>query len=168
MKKILAFSVLIAGLWTMGLAQDKHELEGGLVKIDAQDYRNGKLVDKVTLYGKSVIIGKSGVYNHNKPLKKAAAPTADFPFVAKAAGGDYKIIVYYRIDRNATKTDDNQIIVGFDEQETKELQVREKGNSGRVETDFSAAALRGKNHVVRIWLPTKGVAIDRIDVRRKL
>ncbi|MEG1587477.1 MAG: hypothetical protein RR346_11465, partial [Bacteroidales bacterium] len=81
-----------------------------------------------------------------------------------STGGKYNITIHYRIEKN--KLPDNaRIQVGLDLQSAQEVEIKSKVIS-TVKVSFDAKLLKGKNHTLKLWLPSEGVEIQKIEIRR--
>ena len=150
-------------------AQEVHEMENMRVSINAIESKNTRSIETTKNNGKDYIAGKSSCYNKNGQAKggKLLWPYAEYAIESKLSGGDYIITVFYKIDsKNAPS--DAKILVGMDLLEAEELAVEKKLLNNSVKATFSPKLLKGKNHTLKIWLPSKGVEIDRFEVRRAL
>lgn len=172
MNKIIAFVLFLCTVSSSNLlAQDRQEMSNMSVTIESDEYRNARKMDFIKEKKRSYIFGKSSAYKRNdtKPLSKLASPYAEFPIKSGLSGGTYRVTVTYRIAKDAPKMDKQIIYLGYDEQPTEELELKKTGSAiHTVSADFKGEFLRGKNHLVKIWLPTEGVQIDKITVRRKV
>ena len=87
------------------------------------------------------------------------------------AGGTFKVTVTYKISKVELKNKNTQrfVKIALDENKADQIELKES-NSGylRASAEFNLKFLRGKNHVLKLWLPSKGVMIDKIEIRRKL
>ena len=91
-----------------------------------------------------------------------------YPIKTELSGGSYEITVAYRAKNNKNYTCKPQIIIGFDELETETVDLDYTNSVKKKKISFKSKVLRGKNHVVKVWLTTPQVEIDYIEVRRKL
>lgn len=146
---------------------DKNEMENSSVKIEATEYRNGRNVETVKIVNKEHLKGKDSVYKKSK-LTRALQPYAEYPFEAKMAGGEYRVVVYYRLEREGDSSKDSQLTLGMDLLSPVELDLKTVKGVNRAEVDFDVKALSGKTHVLKVWFTSPNIAIDRIEVRRKL
>ena len=108
------------------------------------------------------------VLTKTKPLSKLSAPYAEFPFQANIPGGTYRITIAYRADKTNKYDGDPMIIVGMDALSTEDIELDYTSRVKKKTVDFKAKALRGKKHTLKLWLPTPGVEIDYVEIRRKL
>lgn len=169
MKKILFPLFLILSSISIQLsAQDKHEMDNMRVTVSADVYKSSRFIEKGKDKGKSYITGKSSSYNKKgeSANKKALAPYAEYSLSSKMSGGTYEVTVYYTLDKKNTP-DNPIVIVGMDLLDTEEIAIKNK-LINTVKADFKVKALRGKNHTLKIWLPSQGVEINKFEVRRKL
>ena len=147
---------------------DKHELDKSRVSIEASNFKNSRFLDKSSKNGKDYIIGKGTSYNKKGEAVsgRALMPYAEYALSSKVMGGNYHVTVYYRIDKD--KTPDNpKILLGMDLLEPQELEI-EKKLINTVKATFYTKLLKGKNHTLKIWLPSEGVEIQKFEVRRAL
>ena len=60
------------------------------------------------------------------------------------------------------------ITLVVDELSPVKLELSNSALSTRISADFDVSLLRGKRHLLKIWLPSKGVMIEKIEIRRRL
>ena len=99
-------------------------------------------------------------------------PYAEYGIKSKMAGGKFKVTITYKIDKSELKNNKKAsrfVRLALDEHSPIDIELKES-SSGYLKAsgEFNLKFLRGKNHVVKVWLPSKGVMIDKIDIRRKL
>ncbi|MGL4851770.1 MAG: hypothetical protein ACRC3Z_03865 [Phocaeicola sp.] len=174
-KTILSLLVLLLAVVIPVLAQsDRHEMTGTSVTINALDYRNSRSLDKVTEDRREFIKGKDRVYDNakNGEPTKALQPYAEYAIKSQMTGGRFVVTVTYRIDkeeRKANKKEDRYIRLALDEHSAERIELKNSAAGYlQASAEFDMAFLRGKNHVVKLWLPSKGVMIDKISIRRKI
>lgn len=161
-------TALFLSLSAVLFANDKHEMENYHASIDATAHKNARFVETKTVNGKEYVYGKGTSYNKKGEAVtgKALWPYAEYSLASKTAGGKYNLTIYYRIDKN--KIPDNpRILVGLDLQEAQELEIKSKVIN-TVKVSFDAKLLKGKSHTIKLWLPSEGVEIQKIEVRRSL
>lgn len=164
---ILFLTVCLLCISSALFADDsKHELDNMHVTINAKDFKSSRFLNITEYNGKAYISGKPTSYNRNGKANggKLVWPYAEYELAAKMAGGAFNVTVHYRINKEKA-TDDTKILVGMDLLEDQELPVKGKLINS-VRTTFNVKLLRGKKHTVKIWLPSEGVEIQRIEVRR--
>lgn len=169
MKKLFyLFAALMLSVSTFVSAEEKHELENMQASIEATAHKNSRSLTTTTNNGKTYIAGKATAYNKNGEAigGKLLWPYAEYAFASKLTGGQYNITVSYRVDKE-TLPENARILVGLDLQEAKELEIKSK-LLNQVKVTFNANLLKGKNHTVKLWLPSEGVQIQKIEVRRAL
>ncbi len=169
MKKILLLVAFIASFVSLSVsAQEKHELENMRVSVPATAYKSSRFLENGTNKNKDYIQGKKSSYNKKgeSANKKTLAPYAEYSLSSKLAGGTYEVTVYYTLDKKNTP-DEPIVIVGLDLLEGQEMPIKNKLVNS-VKADFKVKTLRGKNHTLKLWLPSQGVQVNKIDVRRKL
>ncbi|MGL4293501.1 MAG: hypothetical protein ACRCSQ_07995 [Bacteroidales bacterium] len=148
---------------------DKHEMENYHAKIDATEHHNSRFIESKTVKGKEYVHGKGSSYNKKGEANggKALWPYMEYKIASKTGGGKYNLTIHYRVEKD--KLPDNpRILVGMDLQDAQELEIKQKVLNNTVKASFHANFLKGKNHNIKIWLPSEGVEIERIDVRRAL
>ncbi len=171
MKKLIFLFSFLFSLTSVTLfaqSDDQHEMSSMRVSIDATQYNSSRFLEKTTVKSKDYIHGKSSSYNRKgeSANKKSLAPYAEYDIKSKLPGGTYNVTVYYSIDKDKAP-DEPIIIVGMDLQDTNEIAIKNKLINS-VRTSISVKALRGKNHKLKIWLPSEGVMIDRFEVSRAI
>ncbi len=172
MKNFLRLCALcIVGLVTTVQAQERHEMDNMKVTIESDAYKKARKMEHQKSGKRSYIFGEESAYKraNGKPLSRLVSPYAEFPIKAGMVGGDYKVTIVYRITNNAASDLTPEVIIGFDEEKAQTVELKKIKNLVQKKSiDFDANLLRGKNHIVKLWLTTEGVEIDRIEVRRKL
>ena len=169
MKKItLMFLALIMSAVTVFADDDKHELTNTTVTIPAKEFKSSRFIEKRSSGGKDYIYGKETSYKKNGEAVsgKALMPYAEYKISSKLMGGDYVITVHYKIDKDKTPNNPS-IILGMDLLESQELNV-DKKLINTVRATFDTKLLKGKNHTMKIWLPSEGVEIQKFEVRRAI
>ncbi len=169
-KLIFLFSLLITTLSFSVSAQsdDSHDMSNMRVSINATQFNDSRFLETTTVKSKDYIQGKSSAYNKKgeSANKKLLAPYAEYDVKSKLPGGTYNVTVYYDIDKNNTP-DEPIILVGMDLQDPEEIIIKNKLINS-VRTSLKVKALRGKNHKLKVWMPSQGVRINRIEVSRAL
>ncbi|MGL5938595.1 MAG: hypothetical protein ACRCZY_04000 [Phocaeicola sp.] len=177
MKKIiLSLFTLLTVTATTAFAQQKerHEMTGTSVVINAPDYRNSRSIESVNEDGREFIMGKNRVYDNakNGEPAKGIQPYAEYAIKSQMGGGRFVVTVTYKIDkdeRKANKKDDRYIQIALDEHSPERIELKNSASGHlKATAEFDMAFLRGKNHLVKLWLPSKGVMIDKIAIRRKI
>lgn len=171
MKRLIFLFTIFFSFLSLTLSaqsNDKHEMENMRASVTATEFNNSRYIETVTRKNKEYIQGKKSSYNKKgvSVNKKTLAPYAEYALKSKLAGGTYNVTVYYDIDKK-TAPDEPVIIVGMDLLDTEEITIKNKLVNS-VRTSFKVKALRGKNHTLKIWLPSQGVGISRIEVGRAL
>lgn len=170
MKKLsLLFTTLLLSVSVFLYADDdKHELENMHASIDAIAHKNARHITTKEQGNKEYIFGKTTSYNKKGEAigGKILWPYAEYAFASKMTGGQYNITVHYRIEKDKLPSN-ARILVGLDLQEAKELEIKQK-LINTVKATFDAHLLKGKNHTIKLWLPSEGVEIQKIEVRRAL
>ena len=137
-------------------------MNNSFVTINAVDYRNSRNIEKVNENGREFIKAKDS---------KLVQPYAEYGIKSKMAGGTFKVTVTYKISKEELKNKNTQrfVKIALDEHKADEIELKES-HSGylRASSEFDMKFLRGKNHVLKLWLPSKGVMVDKIEIRRKL
>ncbi|MGL4331505.1 MAG: hypothetical protein ACRCSR_01665 [Bacteroidales bacterium] len=165
--RALSFLVLLfSALSVFAKNDDKHEMSNMHAKINATEFRNSRHIETTEVSKKTYIKGKDSRYK-DKETSRATQPYAEYPFAANAIGGDYTVTCIYRVDKKNAK-DECYITLGLDELEVQRLDIKESLGVHRISHTFDVKMLRGKNHVLKLWLPSKGVMVERFEIRRKL
>ncbi|MGL5318350.1 MAG: hypothetical protein ACRC9Q_06615 [Bacteroidales bacterium] len=165
--KVLSFFVLLFSVLSLqAQSDDKHEMSGLQVKIDATKYKNSRHIESTDVKGKTYIKGIDSRYK-DKEVGRMLQPYADYPFSANAIGGDFVVTCIYRVDKK-NASDECYISLGVDELEPQKLEIKESIGIHRINHTFDIKMLRGKNHILKLWLPSKGVMIERFEIRRKV
>lgn len=167
--KLRALSFLLALTTVLSVfAKDdnKNEMSNMFVKINATEYRNSRHIEKTEVSNKTHIKGKDNRYK-DKESNRASQPYAEYPFSTNVVGGDFVVTCIYRVDKKNAK-DECFITLGLDELEPQRLDIKENMGVQRISHTFDVKMLRGKNHVLKLWLPSKGVMVERFEIRRKL
>ncbi len=164
---LIAFSVSL-----FAQSDERHAMTNSSVTINAVDYRKSRSIDKVKDGSREFIIGKKSVYNlaGSKDPSKLLQPYAEYIVKSKWAGGTFKVTVTYKIDKDERKENANKtrkVRIGLDENSPMEIELK-NSSSGylKASSEFKINFLRGKNHTVKVWLPSKGVMIDKVEMRR--
>ena len=167
MKKLLLLVILITSFISVS-AQNTHEMDNMRVSIPATEFKSSRFIETGTNKNKDYIQGKSSSYNKKgeSANKNLLAPYAEYAISSKLSGGTYEITVHYTIDKNNTP-DNPIVIVGMDLQGNEEIAIKNK-LINTVKADFKVKALRGKNHTLKVWLPSEGIQINKFEIRRKL
>ncbi len=169
MRRFLLLTALLLSIVSLVVsAQDAHEMENMRVSVSATAYKSSRFIEKGTSKGKEYIEGRSSAYNKKGEAAnfKALAPYAEYSLSSKMSGGTYEVTVYYTLDKK-NAPDDPQIILGMDLLDTQDVTIKNK-LINTVKADFKVKALRGKNHILKVWLPSEGVQINKFEIRRKL
>ncbi len=166
-KLFLLFIAIIVSTLSIS-AQDYHEMENMRVSISAKDYKNSRFIESGIEKEKEYIEGKKTSYNKdgNANSGRALQPYAEYVITSQMAGGTYEVTVYYTLDKDNT-TETPLVTVGFNLLEPQELPIKNKLINS-VKSDFKVNLLKGKNHTLKIWLPSQGVRVNKIDVRKKI
>ncbi|MGL5272117.1 MAG: hypothetical protein ACRC8J_01360 [Phocaeicola sp.] len=177
MKKIIFSLLTLLGVTaTSAVAQqsERHEMTGTSVTINAPDYRTSRSIDKITEDGREFIMGKDRVYNNakNGEPTNALQPYAEYAIKSQMSGGRFVVTITYKIEkeeRKANKNTNRYIRLALDEHSPERIELKNSAAGYlKATAEFDMAFLRGKNHVVKLWLPSKGVMIDKIAIRRKI
>lgn len=159
---ILTISFVLSVGFIFGQEQERHQMNNSFVSINAVDFRNSRNIERVKENGRDFITAKN---------PKLTQPYAEYGIKSKMAGGVFKVTITYKISKEELKNKNSRKIVkiALDEHKAEEIELKEN-NSGylRASSEFDIKFLRGKNHVLKLWLPSKGVLIDKIEIRRKL
>ena len=169
MKIVLFLVTLIIAFVSINLsAQDSHDMDNMRVSNPATEFKSSRFIETGTNKSKDYIQGKSSSYNKKgeSANKNLLAPYAEYAISSKMSGGTYEITVYYTLDKNNTP-DEPIVIVGMDLQGNEEIAIKNK-LINTVKADFKVKALRGKNHTLKVWLPSQGVQINKFEIRRKI
>lgn len=165
----LFFMAFVMNLGFLALADDdKHELENSHVSVKASEHNSTRFTETKTVNGKEYLVGKGSSYNKKGEAVtgKTLWPYAEYILRSGLMGGNYHVTVYYRLDKNKTP-DTPKILLGMDLLEAQELEV-EKKLINTVKATFYTKLLKGKNHTLKIWLPSEGVEIEKFEIRRAL
>lgn len=168
-KSILFFTILFFSLSVSLFADDsRHELENMHASIEATAHKSARHIRVNNQNNKESITGKATSYNKKGEAigGKILWPYAEYAFASKLTGGQYNITVHYRIDKDKLPSN-ARLLVGLDLQEAKELEIKQK-LINTVKATFDAHLLKGKNHTIKLWLPSEGVEIVKVEVRRAL
>ena len=133
--------------------------------IYASQYRDSRYIEVGRGIGNTAIRGKKGRYNH---LGEATGPISNWPYAEYklqgcSQGGEYLVTVKYKLDKKLTPKKPH-LIIGMDNLNTKNLNLKSK--SGSVKATFRANNLNRDIHSVKLWLPSDGVIIEKIEVKR--
>lgn len=155
-------------------AQERHQMSNSHVTINTKDYRSSRSTEIVNEGSRDFIKGKNKVYDNakNGTPSKLLQPYAEYAFKSKLAGGTFRVTITYKIDSKERKENKNasrKIRLGLDEKTPMEFDLKDSSSGYlKVTQDFKISFLRGKNHVLKLWLPSKGVMVDKIDIRKKI
>ena len=171
MKKLIFLLTILFTSFSLSVSaqsDDNHEMDNMRVSIDATQFNDSRFLETTTVKSKNYIQGKSSSYNKKgeSANKKLLAPYAEYDIKSKLPGGSYNVTVYYDIDKNNTP-DEPIILVGMDLQDPEEIAIKNKLINS-VRTTLKVKALRGKNHKLKIWMPSQGVRINKIEVSRAI
>ncbi len=160
--------VILLALVAVGsvMAQGKHEMKNMRVSFEATDYRNSRSIEKVTSGSKNYIKGIDSKYK-DKETSRLLQPFVDYNFIAKSLGGEFEVTVTYKIDKKIAGNS-VKLTLGVDELPVQELELKNSALTNRARATFDVKLLRGKTHLLKVWLPTKGVLIEKFEIRRKV
>ena len=164
MKQLFYTLLLLITSFNLSYSQDsdRHQMNNSFVSINAVDYRSSRIIENFRDNGRDFITAKDS---------KLLQPYAEYGIRSKMAGGTFKVTITYKITKEELKNKDTKRFVklALDENKAEEIELKES-HSGylRASAEFNLKFLRGKNHVVKLWLPSKGVMVDKIEIRRKL
>lgn len=165
--RALSFLVSLFTILSVFAENDgKHEMSNYHAKIKANEFRNSRHIETTEINGKTYIKGKDSRYK-DKETSRLTQPFTDYVFSSKSMGGDYVVTCFYRVDKKNAK-DECFITLGVDELEPQRLDIKEGSGTHRISHTFDVKLLRGKNHTLKLWLPSKGVMVERFEIRRKL
>ncbi|MGL4993949.1 MAG: hypothetical protein ACRC6R_07500 [Bacteroidales bacterium] len=166
--RMITFAVATLAICsTVRANDDRNEMNNSHVKIEATEHRNGRNVESVKIVNKTHLKGKDSAYKKNK-LTRALQPYAEYPITSKMSGGQYRVVCFYRLEKDGEKNDNHQITIGMDELSPIEHDLKPIKGVNRLEMEFDVKALRGKNHILKVWFTSPNIAVDRFEVRRKL
>ncbi|MGL4412488.1 MAG: hypothetical protein ACRCZM_11120 [Bacteroidales bacterium] len=166
--RVITFAIALMAICSTATANDdRNEMTNSSVKIEATEHRNGRNVESVKIVNKDHIKGKDNSYRKTKQAR-ALQPYAEYPISAKMSGGQYRVVCYYRLEKEGEKNSDHQITLAMDELSPVEHDLKPVKGVNRLEVEFDVKALRGKNHVLKVWFTSPNIAVDRFEVRRKL
>ena len=174
--RFIAFFALFVSLQFSLFAQEteRHEMTNSSVTINAVDYRSSRNLEKIKDGSKDFIKGKNKVYDNakGKELSALGQPYAEYAIRSKMAGGRCVVTVTYKIDKDELKKDrkkNRQVRLAVDSNSPVVIDLKNNSSGySTVSQDFDLAFLRGKNHTVKLWLPSKGVMVDKVTIRRKI
>ncbi len=148
---------------------DRHEMENLHVTIPATEYKSSRFIEKVVIKGKDYITGKSSSYKKSGEANAGILlqPHAEYVISSKLPGGSYHILVYYTLDKENTP-DNPKISISMNTQKAQEVELTSKQLKKYAKATFKVNFLKGKNHTVKIWLPSQGVRVSEIKVMRAL
>ncbi len=169
MKLISVFLLLFIPLMVIAqTTDDKHDMKNFHVSIAANKYKSSRFLDKKLSGEKEYIFGKSSNYNKKGIANggKALWPYAEYIISSKMPGGTYTVTVHYRIDKEKA-AEQSKIMIGMDMVGSEEVEIK-KSLLNVAKATFNVKFLKGKKHTVKIWFPTEGVEIHKIDVNKAL
>lgn len=161
---VLLFSVSVFSIFAE--SDGKHQMSNMTVTIKAPEFRNSRHIETHEQNGKTYIKGKDSRYK-DKETSRLTQPFVDYIFSSKSLGGDFVVTCVYRVDKKKAN-DECFITLGVDELEPQRLDIKEGLGTHRISHTFDVKLLRGKNHTLKLWLPSKGVLVERFEIRRKL
>ncbi len=170
MKKFLFALALFMGS-ALGLrADDPTQLKNMLASIEATDYKTARFIDKTTVNGKEYIMGKPSSYNKNGEANGGSLvwPHVVYDIKSKMLGGTYHVTVHYRVDKDKVASNPT-IQIGMDMIQPETVSLREQNmliNTARA--TFKVKLLSGKSHNIKLWLPSEGIMISKVDVRKAI
>lgn len=170
MRKLIALILLFVGIGSFVAASERHELENMRVKIESTEHGRSSRIKQTESGNKTYIQGDNSAYilSRNKSLSKLSAPYVFYPIKTELMGGSYEVTVAYRAKNNKNYSCKPEIIIGFDELDTETVSLDYTNNVKKKKISFKSSLLRGKNHLIKVWLVTPQVEIDYIEVRRKI
>lgn len=176
MNKLLKSLILcfVATLAIYAQTDERHQMSNSHVSINAIDFRSSRNLETVKDGNRDFIMGKAKTYDNAKDGEpgKLFQPYAEYGIKSKMAGGTFKVTIIYKIDKEERKENKGatrKVRLALDEHSPVEIELKESGLGYlKAVQEFDMKFLRGKNHVVKLWLPSRGVMVDKIDIRRKL
>lgn len=172
MKKLsVLFTALVVSCSSVLFANNnnQHEMENMQVTIEASEHRNSRFIDSKKINSKECILGKDGNYNRKGEANgnKGVWPYAEYNIVTKSASNaTYHVTVHYRVDKDKV-ADNPKLLIGMDLLEPEEVEIKNK-NAGTVRASFNVKMIKGKNHTLKVWFPSAGIAVDKFDIRRAI
>lgn len=163
---LVALLSVISTSFIQASNEGKHEMSNMRVSIQATDFRNSRHIDQVDHNKKTYIKGKDSKYKQ-KESNRLLQPFVDYVFSSKLAGGEYVVTCFYRVDKKVAN-DECFLTLGVDEMSPRRLDIKESFGTHRISQTFDVKFLRGKNHTLKLWLPSKGVMIEKFEVRKKI
>lgn len=135
------------------------------ITLSADQYRHSRFIETVRGRYNRSITGRKSSYNRYGEANGARLvwPMAEYSLNSRERGGEYTITVHYKTNKRLLPRDP-YILLGINTQNPASLKIRK--SSGTVKATFRTNYNKS-NHDVKIWLPSEGVEIEKIEVKRK-
>lgn len=171
LKKIIIALILFSFYLPINLnAQETetHQLKNWHIAFSANEHIKSRFLDRKVIGNKEFVTGKKSSYDKSGDAKGAKMlwPYAEYRIKSKVPGGRYTVSVHYRIDKKSA-ADQPKIELGMDHINSKEVIINNK-LLNIVKASFDVKFLKGKQHTVKIWFPSQGVEIHKIEVNKAL
>ena len=170
MKKFLFALALVLGTANALRADEPTQMEHMHASLEAPAYKTARFIEKTTYNGKEYITGKETSYNKEGEANggRLVWPHVTYDIQSKMMGGTYHVTVYYRVDKE-TVASNPTILVGMDLLEPETISVREENKLiNTAKATFKVKVLNGKKHSVKVWFPSEGILVNKIDVRKAI
>lgn len=151
-------------------AQDseKHQLKNWHVSFAANEYKLSRFLDHKTIGKREYVFGKKIAYNKKGKANggKALWPYAEYKIASKVSGGKYTVTVHYRLNKDIAP-EEPKITIGMDLVGSEDIEIKNKLKNTAKAT-FNVKLLKGKSHTVKVWFPSQGVEIHKVEVNKAL
>lgn len=170
MKLVVWILLFLMSLGSVVNAKERHEMKTWGLTIESNEYRKGRKVECIKSKKRNYIKGDENAYRQNGiPLERYEAPYVEFPIETKLPGGEFYITVVYRITGDFAELRKQILYLEMDNMGAKQVELkRVRGLILRHTSEFKVNTWKGNKHMVKLWLPTEGVEVDKLEIRRKL
>ena len=151
-------------------ANEPTQMDNMHASLQAEEYDNGRFLEKKNHNGKTYILGKSTSYNKAGEANggRMLWPNAVYDIKSKMIGGTYHVTVHYRVDEDMVPNNPT-IHIGMDLLEPVEVALNNENKLiNTAKATFKVKVLGGKTHSVKLWLGSEGILVDKVEVRKAI
>lgn len=170
MRLVIGMMLVLMSFSSAWCASNRHEMKAFGLTIESNKYRNGRKIEYVETKKRDYIKGRNSSYRRDGiPLDRHQSPYVEFPIETKLPGGSFFVTVVYRISGDFAELRKQGIYLEMDDMGAQFYEFkRARGLVLRHTSEIKVNAWKGNKHSVKIWLPTEGVEIDKIEIRRNM
>ncbi len=134
--------------------------------LSPSQFKNSRFIEASRWGNKNFIKGRSGSYDRRGDAHGARGiwPYAEYRLSGAPKDGEYTVTVYYSTEKRLLPNRP-YILVGMNNQDPRTLNVKNT-KSGSVKATFKLSSFGKDTPSVKLWLPSDGVQIEKIDIRR--